>query len=129
MTGSTSLLPVAQNAPPGNPVPKGCPMSITSVGPQTHQTPPASPAPASPSAPAAAAKTAEEAAPAKTEASAVQVSLSSQNTANPALKVNSDGTIGPHHKGRHPHAHGQTSAQAPTAAAPAAQTLPGSIKV
>ena len=97
-------------------------MPISSIGstPQLPSTPPKAAAPAENPATDAAEKAA------KPEAGVAQAA--SGNTPNPALKVNSDGTVGPHHKPRHPHAAAQS---APPTAQPQQQpeTLPGSIKV
>ncbi len=98
-------------------------MSVSSIGPTT-QLPPVSQKVAAPTENSAAEAT--EKSTAKPEAVATQAT--SQNAPNPALKVNSDGTVGPHHKARHPHASTQSAA---SAAQPQRQpeTLPGSIKV
>ena len=97
-------------------------MSVSSIG-STAPLPPAPPKAVVPTenpATGAAEKSA------KPEASAAQAP--SGNTPNPALKVNSDGTVGPHHKPRHPRASGHGAA--PTAQPqPQSGTLPGSIKV
>ena len=109
-------------------------MSVSGVGSTTQniQLPPVpqkAATPAETSATEAAEKTA-----AKPEAGATQsaqaTQASSRNTPNPALKVNPDGTVGPHHKPRHPHGVTQGASQA-TPAQPQRQpeTLPGNIKV
>jgi hypothetical protein len=98
-------------------------MSVSSIGPTT-QIPPVSQkavAPAENAATEAADKSST-----KPEEAATQTS--SRNTPNPALKVNSDGTVGPHHKPRHPHPTTQSAVS--TAQTPQQpETLPGSIKV
>ena len=100
-------------------------MSVSSIGPTTQNVP-LPPAPQKAAAPAE--SSAAEATEKSSKPEAVVAQASSQNTPNPALKVNSDGTIGPHHKARHPHASTQSAA---SAAQPQRQpeTLPGSIKV
>ena len=97
-------------------------MSVSSIGPTT-QLPPVPQKVAAP-----AENTATEAAEKSSKPEAVVAQATSQNAPNPALKVNSDGTVGPHHKARHPHASTQSAA---SAAQPQRQpeTLPGSIKV
>jgi hypothetical protein len=61
---------------------------------------PTTPSPAAPPAATGASPASSE----KTADSAVTISLSPQatGTADPSKKVNADGTIGPHHKSRHP---------------------------
>ena len=101
-------------------------MSAPSIGPAT-QTVPVSPVPQKAAAPAENSATeAAEKSSAKPEAVATQAP--SRNASNPALKVNSDGTVGPQHKARHPRATAQSATQT---AQPQRQpeALPGSIKV
>ncbi len=98
-------------------------MSVSSIGPTTQNVPP----PQKAAAPAETSATeAAEKASAKPEAVATQTSP--QNAANPTQKVNTDGTVGPHHKARHPHATTQSPTQAAQPQRPP-ETLPGSIKV